>query len=156
MRTIPTQKPESQQRRPNFLPPSPDIGGCHSNLPRVFLFKLFRSSEADIPPLMSTRFFSPFSLAQRLWPFHFGEVAVCNETSSSIRDHCAASTDWHQESLPTEGHEGTRALFFFSLEPPQILTIVTDATANGHPRREDDVALLARFVRRTLDVISRI
>jgi len=32
-------------------------------------------------------------------------------------------------------------------------TSVTDTTIDGHPRREDDVALLARFVRCVSDVI---
>ena len=34
-----------------------------------------------------------------------------------------------------------------------MLTSAADATTSGHPGREDDIALLARFVRRVLAVI---
>ena len=41
----------------------------------------------------------------------------------------------------------------FSLARTTMSTSATDTTINGHPGREDNVALLARFVRRVLDVI---
>ena len=71
-----------------------------------------------------------------------------NESPTSIEGHGTVTDDQPIDPPSAEGHKGTFARFFLlSLEPllkcspvPQI------TTTGGHSSREDDVALLARFV----------
>jgi hypothetical protein len=80
-----------------------------------------------------------------------GDILITNDSPSSIEGR-GTVTDNLQPINPAsvEGHEGTLTrLFSFTQATNKMLTDATDATISGHTKKEDDVALLARFVRCT-------
>ena len=60
--------------------------------------------------------------------------------------------DWHH-ALVGRAQGVPIQVLSFTRTTTQMSTSATDATIGGHPRREDDIALFARFVRHVLAVI---
>jgi len=80
-----------------------------------------------------------------------GVLAPINESPTLTEGHDTVTDDRPTNSPSAEGHAGTFARFFLLVLEPLLncSTVPQPATVGGHSSREDDVALLARFVQCT-------
>jgi len=76
-------------------------------------------------------------------------LAPINESPTLTEGHGTVTDDQPIDPPSAEGHRGTFARFFLLLLEPLLSysPAPRSATIGGHSNREDDAALLARFVR---------